>query len=155
MSRVEPPGVTGESFWQNCPNASLSSFPNSSVHKLPTDRRQAGMNERIGGWGVHGGLVEIGTWRRGGERINQQVRRMTPSDWKNSRGFYRSLPPCLLLSLFFSHHSSFLFYLHTLQPCGAHSAHMDGRLYLLNASNVQAYQAELFTKQSWWTRRSY
>lgn len=83
-------------------NVFLSSFLNSYVHKLPTERTEGErMNERNEG---RGGEVEIGTWRRG-ERINHPVRRTMPSDWKNSRGF--SLFPSIFLSVCFSHHSPF------------------------------------------------
>lgn len=56
--------------------------------------------------------VGFGNWdmKESGERINHQVRRTTPPDWKSSRGFSLSLPPCLLLSLYFSHRSSFFFH---------------------------------------------
>lgn len=87
-----------------CLNAFPSSFLNSYVHKLPTERRQADMNERNGGW------VCMKGWKLGheGGRINHQVRRMTPPDWKNSRGFSPSLSA--LIFLFLSSLFVFLFF---------------------------------------------
>lgn len=72
-------------------NVFLPSFLNSYVRRLPTERTQGErMNGRVG-W--RGG--EVGNWdmKKRGERINHQVRRTTPPDWKNSRGFSLLLSP--------------------------------------------------------------
>lgn len=64
------------------------------------------------GWGgVEGRGGEVGNWdmKKRGERINHQVRRTTPPDWKNSRGFSLFYSRSLFLSLYFSHRSPFFF----------------------------------------------
>lgn len=65
------------------------------------------------GWGGVGwGGGEVGNWdmKKRGERINHQVRRTTPPDWKNSRGFSLFYSRSLFLSLYFSHRSPFFFF---------------------------------------------
>lgn len=90
-------------------NVLLSSFLNSYVHGLPAERKTGRKNEWKGGVGWGGG--EVGNWdmKKRGERINHQVRRTTPPDWKNSRGFSLFYSRSLFLSLYFSHRSPFFF----------------------------------------------
>lgn len=60
------------------------------------DGEKEWMKQMQGGVGWVG--LKIGTWRRR-ERINHPVRRTTPPDWKNSRGFSLSLSPSFPLFL--------------------------------------------------------
>lgn len=84
-------------------NAFLSSFLNSHVHELPTDRRRGGMNERHGGRGVRRGW-KLG--HEGEERENKSPSEEDDASWlEKQQGI---LSPTRLSALIFGFLSSLI-----------------------------------------------
>lgn len=127
-----------------CLNAFLSSFLNSYVRELPTERRQAGMNERNGGRGMRRGW-KLG--HEGEERENKSPSEEDDASWlEKQQGILSpTLPACSYLRIspvaLLSPHPppppplSFLSLLCALRRC---TAHMCAHCYLLNYGHAHA-----------------
>lgn len=138
----------------------LSSFLNSYVRELPTERRQAGMNERNGGRGVRK-CWKLG--HEGEERENKSPSEEDDASWlEKQQGILSpTLPACSYLWI------SPVALLSPPPPtprsvtslCSAemHGTHVCTLLSfeLRSRTCLHAHPAELLINQPWWDRRAH